>query len=330
MTLLTPAAIFLGFLLLLGAYGGQLVRQSAPALMRAPRTAAAALIAVLGVWMIGVAAVGPLLALALGSSAPMLPGRAGEVCQRCIDAASPLGFGPGGEAAVPSIVLLAAPVVFGLGLALYASRSHARRRSSTRELCRRLKQSGSARTVLGHQVTVIDDAQLVAFALPRSCRGTVISRATMEALTAEELEAVLAHEEAHLRQRHHVITSAVEGITRPLRWVPLVRCVADAIPHYLEVAADNAARERVSTTTLASALLKLGEKPKHPSGASRQAALLHAAGADRIRQLVAPQSSRAAAASAGAVLATGLVLMISSAAVHLPYAQAVAAGCLHL
>lgn len=178
-------------------------------------------------------------------------------------------------------------------------------------------------------MTVLEDSQLVAFALPRSCRGTVISRAPVETLSAEELNAVLAHEEAHLRQRHHVIISVLEGITRPLRWVPLVRSVADAIPPYLEVAADKAARERVSTVTLASALLKLGETDKQPTGTTEHAAVLHAAGTDRIRQLVSPQNSRTAVASACAVLTTGLVLMISSAAVHLPYAQAVAAGCLH-
>lgn len=330
MTLLTPAAIFFGFLLLLGAYGGMLVRQSAPALMRAPRAAVAALIGVLGLWMLAIAAVGPLLALVLGSSAAVLPGRVGEVCQRCIEAASPFGIGPGTQTAVPSILLLAAPVVLGLGLAIYASRSHSRRRSSTRELCRNLKQSGRPQTFMGHQVTVVEDEHLVAFALPRRCSGTVVSRATIETLTPEELEAVLAHEEAHLHQRHHVITSLVESITRPLRWAPLVRSVADAIPHYLEVAADNAARDRVGTAALASALLKLGQAPQRPADAPESAALLHAAGADRIRQLVAPHSSRTAAASASAVVATGLVLMVSSAAVHMPYAQAIAAGCLQL
>ncbi|UUZ43529.1 hypothetical protein LP422_10915 [Janibacter limosus] len=50
---------------------------------------------------------------------------------------------------------------------------------------------------------------------------------------------MLAHEHAHLHQRHHLITALVDSIAAYLRWVPLIRAVADALPHYPEIAADD-------------------------------------------------------------------------------------------
>src|SRR5699024_12648432 len=121
----------------------------------------------------------------------------------------------------------------------------------------------------------------------------------LELLDEQELRAVLAHEAAHLKQRHHLVLALLHGVIVPLRWIPLVAAIADAVPHYLEMAADNAARSEVGTPALASALLKLGEKPKvaehfqGPADTLAEAAVtLHAAGADRIRQLDAPTRGR--------------------------------------
>lgn len=330
MTVFASAALFTATVILLGVCGPYLVRASAPALMRIPRLAALALAAVLMIWLLAAAAIGPMLAWTVTGPSSLMPQRAGEVCQRCLDAASPLGFKTGIETGVPAAALLAAPAILLAALAVSAVRSVARRRSSTRALCRSLKAFGPPTTVQGFEVTVVTDQQLSAYALPRSCRGIVVSQALLEALTPEELHAVLRHEQAHLNQRHHLILAVVEGLSRPLRWVPLIRGIADAIPHYLEVAADNAALQKTGTAALASALLKLGDTATEPvSSPGAPAVTLHAAGTDRIRQLVAPCPSRAATASAAGILTTGLVLMISSAAVHLPYAQAVVAGCLH-
>lgn len=198
-----------------------------------------------------------------------------------------------------------------------------------RGLCQRLS-TAAPQTVHGVPVIVVDDPQPVAYALPGSCRGIVISERLMQVLTDDELAAVLTHEAAHLRQHHHLILNVLEAVSRPLRGIPLVRTISDAVPHYLEVAADNAARTRTSTAVLASALLKIGEAPKQPDAAGLGSLALHAAGTDRIRQLVAPQHSASTAMAAATVCAAGLVLMAVSAAVHLPYAHAVLTGCFRI
>lgn len=331
MTLMIGALGFALFLVLLSTAGAYLVRNAAPVLMRRPRFGVTALGGVLLVWLLGVAALGPMLAWTATGTGPsaLLPQRAGEVCQRCLEAANPLAPGDGIDILVPALPLLVAPLVMLAVLSISAVRTYQQRRRSVGSLCRTLSASATRSSVLGFEVTVVQDAGLSAYALPGRCPGIVVSQRLLDTLSESELRAVLTHEHAHLRQRHHLILAVLEAITAPIRRVPLVRTIRHAIPHYLEVAADHAAREQSSTSALASALLKLGESPSAPADAAAAAPVtLHAAGTERIRQLVAPQAGAATSISALAVLAMGLVLMIISSAVHLPYAHAVASGCL--
>src|SRR5699024_2334650 len=102
----------------------------------------------------------------------------------------------------------------------------------------------------------------------------------------KELAAVLQHEHAHLRQRHHLYLTILNGTTRYFRWIPFIRAVRAAVPHYLEIAADRAARNVSGTAALAGALLHLGQ-PALPETAAHlpERAVLHAAGSERIRHL---------------------------------------------
>ena len=109
--------------------------------------------------------------------------------------------------------------------------------------------------------------------------------------------------------------------------MPLVTAAATAVPHYLEIAADDAARRRIGTTALASALLELGEATSRPTPVDDTPAVLHAVGPDRIRHLVAPTRAGASAGTAGvSVLLFGAVTA-ASAIVHLPYLHAILTGC---
>lgn len=117
----------------------------------------------------------------------------------------------------------------------------------------------------------------------------MLSTGAVRALEEDELAAVLAHEHAHLRQRHHLVSALVEAIAAYLRWVPLIRAAADALPHYLEIAADDRARREAGTPALVSALVKLGERT-HPAMPQHSCSVaLHAAGPERIRHSRPPQ-----------------------------------------
>lgn len=335
MTVLLGLVTLVGTVVGFGIFGAPLIRRAAPAFMRVPRLAVATLMSVMGMWLFAVMAIGPMLAWLVSGPNHFMPGASAQVCQRCLEAASPLQPGAEIDTLIPVVLLLLAPLLLFTIILITGSWLRQRRQNTLRRLSKSLPCDGDRTMVEGHNVLVLPSQSPIAFALPKRRCGIVISPVLLELLNEQELRAVLAHEAAHLRQRHHLILALLHGVIVPLRWIPLISIIADAVPHYLEMAADNAARSEVGTPALASALLKLGEKPKvadhfhGPADALAEAAVtLHAAGADRIRQLVAPTRGRLGMVPAVGILSLAAVLTISSVMVHVPYLQAVLAGCL--
>lgn len=329
MMALIVAVVLAGTVLGCGTVAGPLVRRAAPVLMRAPRLAVGALLGILSVWLLGLGALGPMLAWGFSSQNGLLPGKTGAICQKCLDAASPIPVGMEIQTFMPTVLLLTLPIVL-LTTMLIGGYRYYRQHTKQRTQLQDALQSGAYQTwIAGQSVTVIPHGQPTAFALANRRWGIVVSTALLQALTNEELIAVVAHEAAHLRQRHHIILGVLHGGMSPLRRVPLVAVINAAIPLYLEMAADNAARQRTSTPILASALLKLGEKSGPAvSHDSSGAIALHAAGTDRIRHLVAPPAGTQGVASVSVIFSVTAIVLASSIAVHLPYLRAVLDGCL--
>lgn len=325
---MTPLLLTLalgGSLIAFALLGPWLLRRAAPALMRVPRLAIGAITGGILVWLGTLLAMGPVLAW-WGSGPVLLPGRAAEVCQRCLAAANPFGAGAG-QTAIPAVLLLAAPAALALALAVGVTMQMVRRPQRSRAAARHVLQDAERRRIHGFDVSLVDSERRFAFTLPGRHGGIVLSTGTLRSLDRDELAAVLAHEHAHLRQRHHLISAVVTSFAALLRWVPVVRAAADALPHYLEIAADNAARRQAGTPALVSALIKLGERASPVAAQHAGAGELHAAGPERVRQLVRPPAGLAGAAPATLIGASLLVLALASAAVHLPYASAALAGC---
>ncbi|SJM64378.1 M56 family metallopeptidase [Gulosibacter sp. 10] len=322
---MTPGALALAVaagLLGLALAGPWLLRRSAPALVRVPRLAIGVISAGVLSWLGAVLALGPMLAWSRPGPA-LLPEGMAEICEQCLAAASPFG-GPASASGVPAVLLLAVPALAGLLLlAGVVAQLRARNRKS-RESALALLRSARPRLLHGCTAWVADTDLPIAVAFPARHGGIVVSSGLLERLDEEELIAVLAHEEAHLRQRHHLIDMMMASIAAHLRWVPFVRAAADALPHYFEIAADDRSRQRVGTPALVSALLKIGERSRaeDPSRAA-----MHAAGPERIRQLVQPSSGRAGILPTSAVALGGLSLAIAAVAVHLTYVAVAINGC---
>lgn len=328
MTPLLIATALVVTVLVTGFAAGPLIRRATPALMRAPRIAVGALSGVLLIWVVGLAAFGPMLAWALGTPTGLLPGATGDVCRRCITAANPLPADMTFNAGIPAIILLSLPVVL-LGLILLGGLRYRRQHQQQEQQMAYALQFGARRTqVAGQSVTVIPHEHPTAFALSDQRWGIVVSTALLRLLSTAELNAVIAHETAHVRQRHHLIIGIIEGLFAPLRWIPLVGAISAAIPQYLEMAADNAAQQVSSTDVMASALLKLGE---HGGPTAEQsiggAVALHAAGLDRIQHLIAPPDASGSIAPITAIGLTTILVSLSTALVLLPYWQAILDGC---
>jgi hypothetical protein len=113
---------------------------------------------------------------------------------------------------------------------------------------------------------VLNHPSPYAFCVGGRHRRVVVTSALLETLDQRELEAVLAHESAHLRQRHHLALMICRTTFRTL--APLFPAFRDVMPLMrllAELSADDSARRRIGAEPLQSALLRLVRVPA-PSG----------------------------------------------------------------
>lgn len=322
--LLIPA-LLVG-LLLPAVVGPRVLQSAAPVLTRVPRVAAWLLTGGVVFWVLAALSIGPLLAW-LVTGPDVLPTGATEVCSRCLAASDPFGLDRV-DTAIPVVLLLIVPLAAAVGHAARVVRAMVHRRRGTLRTAARWRGVGRPARLHGYRVQLVDDRHPFALALPSRHGGILVSTAAVEVLAERELEAVLAHEAAHLRQRHHTLSALVSTLTTGLRWVPLFQAVDTALGHYLEIAADDAARRTTGTPALASALLILGQHGRHREHREDAGGVLHVLGPDRIRHLVQPASGTRGLTAAVASAFCLTALAVLAAMVHVPYLVAVATGCL--
>lgn len=94
----------------------------------------------------------------------------------------------------------------------------------------------------GENLVLLLDDRPAAYCLPGGRRGTiVVSSGSLDRLADDQVRLVLAHERAHLRQRHHLAKQISATLADAFGWVPLFRLAAQQVPLLLEMAADDAA-----------------------------------------------------------------------------------------
>jgi beta-lactamase regulating signal transducer with metallopeptidase domain len=133
----------------------------------------------------------------------------------------------------------------------------------------------------------------------------VVTRGALEALDRPHLDAVLAHERAHLRGRHHLLLAATRGLAGALPRVGLFTAGAAEIARLLEMCADERAARSHDRHLLLGALLALSGAATLPAGA------LGATGAgllDRAERLAGPPL-RGQRARARLLLSVALALL---------------------
>ena len=123
----------------------------------------------------------------------------------------------------------------------------------------------------------------VAYCLPGRRSRLVVSDGTLAALSSDELAAVLAHERAHLRERHDLVVLPFVAWGATARWVPGMARAQRAVAALVEMRADDVARASVGGPALAGALRRVGDV----AGAFERAALtsFSAAADGRARRL---------------------------------------------
>ncbi|EUA29899.1 peptidase M48 family protein [Mycobacterium xenopi 4042] len=119
-------------------------------------------------------------------------------------------------------------------------------------------------------VVTIDSVLPLVYCLPGHPGLIVTTTAVRKRLGSAELQAVLAHEEAHLRQRHIQLRAMIEAVAITVRWLRFFRRAAERVTAATELCADSAAARRHHPHTLARALLALAPAP--PGALGRRSA----------------------------------------------------------
>ncbi|RKW71700.1 M56 family metallopeptidase [Galactobacter caseinivorans] len=130
-----------------------------------------------------------------------------------------------------------------------------RMRQRHREMLRFLSTSGTPKPGAATPGTVvIEHATPLAYCLPGAGSLTVLSSGLLESLTERELRAVLAHESAHLDQRHDLLLLAFTSWHDALPWLPTTRMALQAVGELIEELADDAALRTAERSDLLGAL----------------------------------------------------------------------------
>lgn len=197
------------------------------------------------------------------------------------------GIDPGSTLGVLSVFALCAAVLLGghllLTLGLTWRRISQRRRAhrdALRLLSRPVTRDGPESDNLMRDNTmregavrdntiVVDHPTPLAYCLPGGTKSvTVLSDGLLQALEPGELDAVLAHERAHLSQHHHLLLLAFAAWRSSLPWLPTSRLALGAVTDLVEMLADDDALHTVNRATLVRAIAIVGGASAAPDGTS--------------------------------------------------------------
>jgi len=108
-------------------------------------------------------------------------------------------------------------------------------------------------------VYVLDHPAPAAFCLPGRGRSIVVTSTALALLSRAELAAVLAHERAHLRGRHHLLVAFFQGLARAFRGIPVFAWGYAQVRRLVELAADDRASQDHGRSSVANAIVLLAD-----------------------------------------------------------------------
>lgn len=163
-------------------------------------------------------------------------------------------------------------------------------------------------------VVVVDDERAAAYCLPGRSAQVVLTASAMAALDPGQLAAVLAHERAHLRARHHWVLAAADAGVRAFPLLPFFRVSRRQIGQLIEMQADDVACRSADRLDVAAALITLGR-----GNAPKVALAAHGgSAAERVRRLLHPPKPLGLPTVFGAALGSLLVVALPVAVALAP------------
>ncbi|MEV0298501.1 M56 family metallopeptidase [Nocardia sp. NPDC050710] len=268
-------------------YGAAVATFGPPVLRKLTRRGVAPRLGVLA-WLVAIA--GALGAWVLAAALLVIEFAAlwrhpGDALRECYSVLSMPAHIHGGFVTQAATFGIAALVTVGVAaVSTHAVRVALRLRRRTAEHGRAVRMVG--RRVPGVGAVVLDSTEPQAYCVAGRPDTIVITSAAVEALTRDQLTAVLAHERAHLRGRHAALSGMLRGMATTLPGVRLLTEGATEIGRLLEMCADDRAASKHGAEPLLGGLLALvGAGAAVPAGALCAAST---AVLDRAERLVEP------------------------------------------
>ena len=245
---MTAAAVLLGYAAAAGTMGAKALAR-ARWLDRAPLLAAITYLA--AAWS-AVAAAG-LAGLTLAVHATALGGALSQLIGACVIRLRDTYATPGGAAVAGAGLvlasLIAARVTLTAARQLRTARRLARQHAQTARLIGRLDPAMGA--------VLVEHPQPMAYCVAGRQPTVIVTSGALRALDPGQVEAVLAHERAHLTWHHHQLLALARISHRALPFVPLMRAAEAQVQRLVEMHADDTATQMRDPRSLASALVVL-------------------------------------------------------------------------
>ena len=271
---MTVAAILLVYAACAGTFGATM-------LGRARWPARAPLLAIItyltAAWSV-VAALG-LAGLTLAVRATALGGGLSQLIGACVLRLRDAYATPGGATAAGLGLTLAGAVMARTVVTavthLRAVRRHAVQHAQTARLV------GHAAPALG--AVLVDHEQPAAYCVAGPHPTVILTTAALQTLSPDQVDAVLAHERAHLANHHHRLLAIAKIGRQVLPFLPLMRDADTQITRLVEMHADDAATADRDAGPLATALVVLAAAGPRPGLAAAATDAIQ-----RIQRLLSP------------------------------------------
>jgi Zn-dependent protease with chaperone function len=255
----TIAAVLLAYAVATGTLGARM-------LARADWTARAPLLAILtylaAAWSV-VAALA-LAGLTLAVHATALGGALSHLIGACVLRLRATYATPGGLAVAGAGLILTSAIAVRTAVTA-ASHLRVTRRQALRH-ARTARLVGRPEPDLG--AVLVEHSQPAAYCVAGRHPTVILTTGALRALAPGQLEAVLAHERAHLAWRHHRLLAVARISRRALPFLPLMRDAEAQVERLVEMHADDSATQGRDPGSLATALVVLATAASVPGSAA--------------------------------------------------------------
>jgi hypothetical protein len=270
----------------------------------------------------GVAGIGTLAALGADPRGPGVAGGAFTVLDKAVRDVA-------GEARSPGIVALMRLLCLGASAALLVLLCWVLI-ASTGAVLRDRRRHRALLSLLAHGdpkvpgALVVDHPAAAAYCVPGLRSRIVISAGALDLLDQAELAAVLAHERAHLRERHDLVLLPFTALARAFPWSVLVQRSYASVALLVEMLADDHAARQRPARELVTALIRVGAAGPAgtPSGtlamAGEDAAMGDSGVTARVERLLTPSPGLCLPARALVCGAAAALVVVPAALLVMP------------